>query len=287
MIRFASSSKQSSFRSQSALSNEQIAYHAPSVMASEAHESRGERYSFIPTIQVIDGLRAEGFQPYEIRQTKVRDAGKREHTKHMVRMRHVSSIVADEVPEIILLNSHDGSSSYQIMSGVFRFVCSNGLIAGDMFNNIRVRHTGNVVGDVIEGATRVLEDAKQIGSRIGDYKAITLDREEQIAFATSALQVRWGNDQPVLASRLLQASRWQDQKDDLWTVYNRVQENMMKGGVPGRSSTGRRTTTRAVGGVSENVKLNKALWTLADTMAALKLDKATDQFIAAHEHAYL
>ena len=287
MIRYASSSKQSSFRSQSALSNEQIAYHAPSVMASEAHESRGERYSFIPTIQVIDGLRAEGFQPYEIRQTKVRDAGKREHTKHMVRMRHARSIVADEVPEIILLNSHDGTSSYQIMSGVFRFVCSNGLIAGDMFNNIKVRHTGNVVGDVIEGATRVLEDAKQIGSRINEYKAIKLDREEQLAFATSALQVRWGDDQPVLASRLLQASRWQDQQDDLWTVYNRVQENMMKGGVPGRSSTGRRTTTRAVGGVTENVKLNKALWTLADTMAALKLDKATDQFIAAHEHAYL
>jgi hypothetical protein len=287
MIRYASSSKQSSFRSQSALSNEQIAYHAPSVMASEAHESRGERYSFIPTIQVIDGLRAEGFQPYEIRQTKVRDQAKREHTKHMVRMRHASSIVADEVPEIILLNSHDGTSSYQIMSGVFRFVCSNGLIAGDMFNNIRVRHTGNVVGDVIEGATRVLEDAKQIGSRINEYKAIKLDRQEQLAFATSALQVRWGDDQPVLASRLLQASRWQDQQDDLWTVYNRVQENMMKGGVPGRSATGRRTTTRAVGGVTENVKLNKALWTLADTMAALKLDKATDQFIEAHAHAYL
>ena len=287
MIRYATSSQQSSFRSQSSLSNEQIAYHAPSVMASEAHESRGERYSFIPTIQVIDGLRAEGFQPYEIRQTKVRDAGKREHTKHMVRMRHASSIAADEVPEIILLNSHDGTSSYQIMSGVFRFVCSNGLIAGDMFNNIKVRHSGNVVGDVIEGATRVLEDAKQIGSRIDEYKAITLDYDEQQAFARSALQIRWGDEKPVQASRLLQPSRWQDRQDDLWTVYNRVQENMMKGGVAGRSATGRRTTTRAVGGVTENVKLNKALWTLADTMAALKLDKATDQFIAAHEHAYL
>jgi len=287
MIRYATSSQQSSFRSQSALSNEQIAYHAPSVMASEAHESRGDRYSFIPTIQVIDGLRAEGFQPYEIRQTKVRDQAKREHTKHMVRMRHASSIAADEVPEIILLNSHDGTSSYQIMSGVFRFVCSNGLIAGDMFNNIKVRHSGNVVGDVIEGATRVLDDAKQIGSRIDEYKSITLDYDEQQAFARSALQIRWGDEKPVQASRLLQPSRWQDRQDDLWTVYNRVQENMMKGGVPGRSATGRRTTTRAVGGVSENVKLNKALWTLADTMAALKLDKATDQFIAAHEHAYL
>jgi len=287
MIRYATSSQQSTFRSQSALSNEQIAYYAPSVMASEAHESRGERYSFIPTIQVIDGLRAEGFQPYEIRQTKVRDAGKREHTKHMVRMRHASSIVADEVPEIILLNSHDGTSSYQIMSGVFRFVCSNGLIAGDMFNNIKVRHSGNVVGDVIEGATRVLEDAKQIGSRIDEYKAITLNYDEQTAFARAALQLRWGDDQPVVPGSILRPSRWQDREDNLWTVYNRVQENMMKGGVRGRSATGRRTTTRAVGGVTENVKLNKALWTLADTMAALKLDKATDQFIEQYEHAYL
>lgn len=287
MIRYASSSVQSSFRSQSALSNDQIAYHAPSVMASEAHESRGERYSFIPTIQVIDGLRAEGFQPYEIRQTKVRDASKREHTKHMVRLRHASSIVNDEVPEIILLNSHDGSSSYQIMSGVFRFVCSNGLIAGDMFNNIKVRHSGNVVGDVIEGATRVLEDAKQIGSRIADYKAIALDQSEQQAFAKAALQLRWGDDAPINTNRLLAAHRHADVKGDLWTTFNRVQENMMKGGVPGRSATGRRITTRAVGGVTENVKLNKALWTLADTMAALKLDKATDQFIEQYEHAYM
>ena len=287
MIRYASSSTQSSFRSQSALSNEQIAYHAPSVMAAEAHESRGERYSFIPTIQVIDGLRAEGFQPYEIRQTKVRDASKREHTKHMVRMRHASSIVNDEVPEIILLNSHDGSSSYQIMSGVFRFVCSNGLIAGDMFNNIKVRHSGNVVGDVIEGATRVLEDAKQIGSRIDEYKAIALDQSEQQAFAKAALQLRWGDDAPINTNRLLAAHRHADVKGDLWTTFNRVQENMLKGGVPGRSATGRRITTRAVGGVTENVKLNKALWTLADTMAALKQDKATDQFIEQYEHAYM
>lgn len=287
MFRYASSSKQSEFRSNHPLSNAQIAFHAPSVMAAEAHESRGERYAFIPTINVIDALRTEGFEPYEIRQTKVRDAGKREHTKHMVRMRHQSQIVTDtEVPEIILLNSHDGSSSYQIMSGVFRFVCSNGLIAGDMFNNIRVRHSGHVVDDVIEGATRVLEDAKQIGSRIGEYKGITLSRDEQMAFATSALQVRWGDDAPVVPGSVLRAHRWEDQQNDLWTVYNRVQENMLKGGVSGRSSTGRRTTTRAVGGVTENVKLNKALWTLADTMAALKLDKATDEFAARYEHSF-
>jgi len=287
MIRYASSSKQTEFRSAYPLSNSQIAYHAPSVMADAAHESRGERYSFIPTIQVIDALRGEGFEPYEIRQTRVRDAGKREHTKHMVRMRHASQIsTKDEVPEVILLNSHDGSSSYQIMSGVFRFVCSNGLIAGDMFNNIRVRHSGHVVDDVIEGATRVLEDAKQIGYRIEDYKGIELGQDEQRAFATAAMQLRWGDDAPVTANRLLAAHRREDIKGDLWTTFNRVQENMLKGGIPGRSSTGRRTTTRAVGGVNENVKLNKALWTLADSMAALKLDKVADEFVAKYEHSF-
>ena len=123
MYRFSSSSNQSAYRSHAPLSNEQIAYYAPSVLAVEAHESRGERYAFIPTINVIDGLRANGFQPYEVRQTRVRDQGKRAHTKHLVRLRHAGAVGNNlEVPEIILLNSHDGSSSYQIMSGVFRFV---------------------------------------------------------------------------------------------------------------------------------------------------------------------
>jgi hypothetical protein len=287
MIRYASSSKQSTFRSDYALSNGQIAHYAPSVMASEAHHSRGDKYSFIPTIQVIDSLRDEGFEPYEIRQTLVRNADKREHTKHMVRMRHVNAITSqEEVPEIILLNSHDGTSSYQIMSGVFRFVCSNGLIAGDLFENIRIRHSGNVVNDVIEGATRILKESDEVFERIGTYKGINLTYDESNALAVAAAQVRWGDEAPVNAIQLLTPHRYADRKTDLWTTFNRIQENVLKGGVAGKSTTGRRTTTRAVGGVNENVKLNKALWTLADKMATLKLDKATDEFIARHDHSF-
>lgn len=286
-FRYSSASAQSGHRSDVALSNHEINRYAPSVMAETAHASRGDRYSFIPTIQVIDGLRLEGFEPFEVRQTRVRDLGKKEHTKHLVRLRHVSQIGArSEVPEVILVNSHDGSSSYQLMSGVFRMVCSNGLIAGDIAENVRVRHSGNVVDDVIEGATRVLQETDRVVSRIAEYKAIELTGPEQLAFANAAAVIRWDDNAPIKVERLNAVRRTEDRKSDLWTTFNRVQENLIKGGIAGLSATGRRTRTREVGGVNENVKLNKALWTLADTMAALKLDKATDEFVGRYEHSF-
>lgn len=272
MYRYSQSSSQSAYRSKEPLSNEQIAAYAPSVLAENAHESRGDRYTFIPTVQVIDGLRSEGFQPFEVRQTRVRDVSKREHTKHMVRLRHASSIAAEgEVPEIVLLNSHDGSSSYQLLAGVFRFVCSNGLIAGDVIEDVRVRHSGNVVDDVIEGSFRVLDDTKRVVERIHAYKSVGLLPSEQRAFANAAVRLRWDDGKaPVDADSLLTAQRHVDVASDLWTTFNRVQENLIKGGLGGRTARGRRMRTRAVAGVNENVRLNRALWSLADSMAALK-----------------
>ena len=272
MYRFATSSNQAAFRSNSPLSNDQIARYAPSVLATEAHSSRGERYRFIPTIDVLDGLRREGFQPFEVRQTRVRDQSRREFTKHMVRLRHISEVGTqrEEAGEIILLNSHDGTSSYQLLAGFFRMVCSNGLIAGNVCEDVRIRHSGNVVHDVIEGATRVLDHLQLAEDRIETYKSIELKPEEQLLLANSALQLRWDDQAPVTAQGVLQARRWEDRKGDLWTTFNRIQENLVRGGVSGRGATGRRMTTREVAGVNENVKLNRALWSLADGMAQLK-----------------
>jgi hypothetical protein len=272
MYRFSAGSKQFAHRSDRALTNDQIARYAPSILATEAHASRGERYAFIPTIDVLDGLRAEGFQPFEVRQTKVRDVGRREHTKHMVRLRHANALhaVGTEVPEIILINSHDGSSSYQLLSGIFRMVCSNGLIAGDVHNDVRVRHTGNVVNDVIEGSFEVLQNLQQVTGSIDALRAVDLTDAEQRLLAAGAIELRWGDESPVKPQQLITPRRYEDNKSDLWTTFNRIQENLVKGGVRGRSATGRRTTTREVGGVNENVKLNRALWQLAEGMRQLK-----------------
>ena len=107
--RFASHSP--ALRSDTPLSDDQIHRVAPSIFADAPHESRSQRYAYIPTAAVLTELRKEGFQPFMVTPTRVRDEGKREHTKHMLRLRHTSQINGTEANEIILLNSHDGTSS--------------------------------------------------------------------------------------------------------------------------------------------------------------------------------
>lgn len=145
-----------SLRSDYPLSDDQIHRVAPSIFADAPHESRSQRYAYIPTAAVLTELRKEGFQPFMVTQTRVRDEGKREHTKHMIRLRHASQINGAEANEIVLLNSHDGTSSYQMLAGMFRFVCSNGLVCGNTVADVRVPHKGDVAGLVIEGAYEVL-----------------------------------------------------------------------------------------------------------------------------------
>ena len=108
-------------RSDTPLAEDQMRSAAPSIFATGKHQSRSDRYAYIPTIEVLRGLRKEGFEPFMVAQSWSRVAGKTEYTKHMFRMRHAGLTQAGaEANEIILINSHDGASSYQMLAGVFR-----------------------------------------------------------------------------------------------------------------------------------------------------------------------
>lgn len=120
------------------LTREELFRVVPSVFSEEKHASRSARYTWIPTITVLENLQREGFQPFFACQTRVRDPGRREHTKHMLRLRREGQITGKQVPEIILLNSHDGTSSCQMLPGLFRAVCANGLVCGESFGEVRV-----------------------------------------------------------------------------------------------------------------------------------------------------
>ncbi|HAT2827867.1 TPA: DUF945 domain-containing protein [Klebsiella oxytoca] len=252
------------------LTHDEMMYHVPSVFSAEKHESRSERYTCIPTITLLESLQLEGFQPFFACQTRVRDLNKREHTKHMLRLRREGQITGKQVPEIILLNSHDGSSSYQMLPGLFRAVCQNGLICGESFGEVRVPHKGNVVEKVIEGAYEVLGIFDKVEEKRDAMQSLLLPPPAQQAFAAAALTYRFGEEhQPVTESQILAPRRWQDESGDLWTTYQRIQENLIKGGLSGRSVQDKRSRTRAVNGIDSDVKLNRALWVMAENMLQL------------------
>jgi hypothetical protein len=264
-------------RSETPLAEEQMRSVAPSIFAAGKHASRSDRYTYIPTIEVLHGLKKEGFEPFMVAQGKSRIEGKSEFTKHMIRMRHAGQVsTRAEANEIILINSHDGASSYQLMAGQFRFVCKNGLVVGTVSNDIRVPHRGNIEGEVIEGAFRVLDDFEAVDASTEGMKALELKQDEERAFATAALALRYGErtegqpPAPITAEQLIEARRPEDLGHSLWISMNRLQENMLRGGQSGRSVQGRRMQTRAVGSIDRTVSLNRALWVLAEEMRKLK-----------------
>ena len=264
------------------LSNDMLRAAVPSIFATEAHESRSARFAPVPTVTVLDGLRAEGFEPFSAVQARTRVEGKAEFTKHMVRLRHRSLTNTTGVSvEIVLVNANDGTSADQMIPGFFRFVCENGLMTGETFSEVKVRHSGKAIGEVIEGAYRVLEDAPLVAEQVASWKAITLQDGERLALAESAHILRFPKaDQdgeapaPVQPEALLRPRRSADRATDLWTAFNVVQENTLKGGLTGRvrNAEGRlqRRTTREVAGIDQNRSLNRALWLLTQRMAELK-----------------
>lgn len=264
------------------LTMEQIQARAPSAFAEQAHDSRSARYAYIATQQIIAGLMREGFEVYSATQSRARSEDKRDHTKHMLRLRHRSMqvmAVGDSTPEIVLVNSHDGSSSYQMMGGMYRLACSNGLMVPDgIVQTIKVQHTGKILDRVTEGAYEVLDGLTRVVDSRDGMRALTLSTDEQRVFANAAAMIRFepaeGERAPVTPDQVLRPRRTADIGADLWTTFNRVQENVVRGGLRGTTvdANGRRhhRATRAVTGIDQDVRLNRALWTLAEEMRKLK-----------------
>jgi len=275
------------FRNSTALTDEQIRARAPSVFATEAHSSRSQRYTYVDTARLLAGLRQEGFMPVSAVQSRCRSADKQPFTKHLIRfMRgeiNVDAVDVDDIiPQVCLKNSHDGSSAYELSLGGFRVRCKNGLMVSEgTFEEIKVPHKGDVIGRIIEGAFEVIGAAEKVQDHVKDWRALTLQPTEQVAFARSALMLRFdGDENKVTAGQILEPKRYEDRGADLWSTFNRVQENVIRGGQryvnpsyrddAGRYHRARRMHTREVTGIDQNTNLNRALWALAESMAQIK-----------------
>lgn len=274
----------------SGLTVDQIARRAPSIMAERPYSGGAltERYVFLPTIEPVKALIAEGWEPFEVFENKVRKDDKHGFQKHMIRFRHRNAISLFNGVDfnMLLTNSHDGTSAYKLMCALFRMVCGNGLIAVDKeLEAMAVRHSGRkTIDDVVEASYRIIENAPLVANAIESMSAQKLTESERIAFARASLELRWQSEEreavngqvevvstaPIKAETLLKVRRNGDMATDTFTTLNVVQEHLIRGGDYGRNANGGATTTREVKSVTESTKLNRALWVLAREMEKLK-----------------
>ncbi|MBW6087679.1 DUF945 domain-containing protein [Escherichia coli] len=192
-------------------------------MGEDRHTSRSERYAYIPTITVWKICSGKAFSRSSPARPVCATRAAGGYTKHMLRLRRAGEINGEHVPEIILLNSHDGTSSYQMLPGYFRFVCQNGCVCGQSLGEVRVPHRGNVVEKVIEGAYEVVGVFDRIEEKRDAMQSLVLPPPARQALAQAALTYRYGDEhQPVTTADILTPRRREDYGKDLWSAYQTI-----------------------------------------------------------------
>jgi hypothetical protein len=268
-----------------------------SIVATHEAERTSDKYNFFSTMNIVNMLAKEKWLPVAMQEQNVRLEDRKGFQKHMIRFRRPGETlknVGDLAPEIILTNSHDALSAYQIMAGIFRLACLNGMIVSEAeFSSIHVRHLGFKEEDVIDATYKVIEEVPKLTDKIGQYKAITLNPEERFAFAESALVTKFANDDETQAEehgglvkiedrtfnlqKLLQPRRTEDQLPTLWNTFNIIQEKFTKGNdyeqttrISDVGKITRKTKVSGIRGINENIRVNRGLWQLTELMRELK-----------------
>jgi hypothetical protein len=257
------------------LTNEMLQQRAPSVFTTAPIPTASSKYCLIPTIKVIEALRERNLHPVSARQSYTRTADRVPFVKHVVRFRKANQpvVLGEIIPELVLTNSHDTGSSYRLSAGLFRIWCSNGATTpvGE-YGIYSVAHRGNVIDDVIEASYRIVDEhVPVLSARVQEFQRIQLPVNRQLEFAERAASLRWDRP-PVEPAQLLEPRRSSDAGSDLWRVFNRVQENIVRGGIryehyDAEAARLRRARTRPIRSASQDLDFNVRLWRLAEEYA--------------------
>ena len=257
-----------------ALTEENLRAQAPSIFASGPMGSVSPRYAFVPTARIVDGLRAHDWVPVAVEEQRIRNEARRGFQKHLIRFRRAEQMeTLDEWnTELVLLNSHDTGCAYQLHAGIYRRICANGLVlSSSAFEAIRFRHTGLLAEEVVQASFRLLEFLPKVGEQVERFRARILEPPQALALAGHALLLRYPSlaEAPVEPETLLQVRRPEDAGDNVWNAYNKVQESLVRGGVSDGhyDQRGRLRSVRALRGIDSKVRLNQALWSLAERLA--------------------
>ena len=255
------------------LTDEQIRETAPSVFATHAGPGTSDRYAYLPSYQVVREMRTLGLMPMEVREGKKKMPDGRAFALHQITFRpHDFHSRAPELgeltPEVLFLNSHDRTSGLSFSAGLQRAICRNGMRTDDeTVGNFKVRHTGKGRLDELHRGMHVLlnklDDVLDVAQA---WSEIQLTPFQASQFATKALDIK-GTALSISTETVLRPRRYHDQGNSLWLVFNRVQENIMRGGLYGRTASGKRSTLREIKSLATDIDFNKKLWGAASELA--------------------
>jgi hypothetical protein len=241
--------------------------YAPAAFADSPEERVSDRYSFLPTTDIIEILQDEGWVPWKAQQVKPR-TWSRDHAKHLIRMRHEdldmkSFGVGGSFPEMLLINAHNGCGSYTLQAGIFRVVCSNGMVVSDGdFGKIRIRHIGFDPQQVKDASRSLVLNSTRLADKINDWRGIELDSRSRQNFFTDAAKIRFDSPDEGLIRDMSNVRREEDRGKDLWTLFNVAQENLIRGGFVNGST---KRKVRSITSIQKDVNFNSQLWDLAST----------------------
>lgn len=238
-----------------------------SALTTTAAPTMSERYVHVNTREVISLMENEGFYVSAAKSAspRVRDAL---YAKHSIEFRHKEAPENHgATPRIVFINSHDGSSAAMAVAGMFRFVCSNGLVVGSTFEKVRQRHAGDAAVELIDRMRALAKNSDKLFSQIEGWQKIDLSSSKRLAFARMAGQLRWGDAEMFQPEEILNVRRAEDDKGDLWSTFNIIQENTVRGGLIGLSRAGRQATSRPLTDIHRDISYNANLWKLAEEIA--------------------
>jgi hypothetical protein len=256
------------------LTRDDVAAVTPSAIATSHDGRRSDRYRFVPTVEIIDSMEANGWGVARIRAPKSRTSLSREFGLHQLEFQDRNAVgIADPrqqgnpiFPRIHIINSHNGTSRFEVLAGLYAMVCSNGLmVSAGSVGEFSVRHNASFNA---EEAHRIIGEFRErmgtLAEAVDKWSSVQLDREQATQFAIAAARIRWNKSDDAMPEpiALLQANRIVDAGDDLWRTFNRVQENLIGGGFK-RS----RRVARKVSQLRESNRINSELWDLASQTA--------------------
>lgn len=258
------------------LSNTELIAKCNSIGAIAPHSKTSNKYSFIPTIEAVNYLRDAGFVPVSAKQGRTQSIEKNGFQQHVITFTNTNLDLGNRRIQMNLYNSHDGGSSYILSGGLYRLVCANGLVVGSNQAEFRHRHIGFDADLFIESAKFVAQRMGQIVARLQKWEDIELSPLEQGIFAQAAHEVLYDgkSHRSVFPEQLLIARRYEDKKNNLWSTFNRIQENVIKGGLRGTSKSGRRSKTRGITNIKKDKIINQSLWSMAEHISEVKLNQA-------------